>query len=143
VVNNTIYKPQRWVIRILQENKDTARFVKCANNIFRNNIICIDGQLRTACSTGAGTAPESFTFSNNLWFHTGNGSWPGPQLPAPEKNGLTGKDPLFRNADKEDFGITANSPATLAGFPLQHPEKDHAGKPFRRERAIGAFEAAQ
>lgn len=141
VVNNTIYKPQRWVIRILQENKDTARFVKCANNIFRNNIICIDGQLRTACSTGSGTAPESFTFSNNLWFHTGNGSWPGPQLPAPEMNGLTGKDPLFRNADKEDFGIAVNSPAALAGFPLQHPEKDHAGKPFRKERAMGAFEA--
>ena len=140
VVNNTIYKPQRWVIRILQENKDTARFAKCADNTFRNNIICIDGQLRTACSSGAGTAPESFTFSNNLWFHTASSSWPGPQLPAPEKNGLTGKDPLFRNADKEDFSIAPASPAALAGFPLQHPEKDHAGKPFRQERAIGAFE---
>lgn len=142
VVNNTIYKPKRWVIRILQENKDTVRFVKCADNTFRNNIICIDGQLRTACSIGAGTAPESFTFSNNLWFHTGNGSWPGPQLPASEKNGLTGKDPLFRNAGKEDFDITVGSPAARAGFPLQHPGKDHTGRPFRRERAIGAFETA-
>lgn len=142
VANNTIYKPQRWAIRILQENKDTARFVKCGNNIFRNNIICVDEQMRTACSTGAGTAPESFTFSNNLWFHTGNNTWPGPQLPAPEKNRVAGKDPLFKNADREDFNIKANSPAALAGLPLQHPEKDHAGKPFLPKRAIGAFEAA-
>lgn len=140
VVNNTIYKPGRWVIRILQENRDTARFVKCSNNTFRNNIICIDDQLRTTCSIAPGTAPESFTFSNNMWFYTGNSAWPGPQLPVPEKGALTGKDPLFRNADKEDFAIAANSPAAAAGFPLQHPEKDHAGKRFQSIRAIGAFE---
>lgn len=140
VVNNTIYKPGRWVIRILQENRDTMRFVKCGNNTFRNNIIYVDDQLRVACSIGSGTAPESFTFSNNLWFHAGNSTWRNQQLPVPEKDGLTGKDPLFNHADREDFTIAANSPAALAGFPSQHPEKDHTGKRFQPARAIGAFE---
>jgi hypothetical protein len=143
VVNNTIYKPGRWVIRILQENRDTIRFDKCSNNIFRNNIICIDDQVRTACSIGSGTKPESFIFSNNMWFHTSNNVWPGPQLPVREPGGLTGKDPLFSNAGKEDFTIAADSPAVATGFPLQHPETDHTGKPFRSKRVIGAFEVKQ
>lgn len=143
VVNNTIYKPGRWVIRILQENRDTVHFGKCSNNTFRNNIICIDDQVRTACSIGSGTAPESFTFSNNAWFHTANSAWPGPQLPVTEKGGLTGKDPLFTNAEKEDFTIAASSPARAAGFPVQHPEKDHTGKQFHPARPMGAFEIKQ
>ncbi|MBO9153649.1 right-handed parallel beta-helix repeat-containing protein [Chitinophaga sp. GCM10012297] len=140
VVNNTIYKPTRWVIRILQENRDTARFVKCRDNVFRNNIVCFDEQLRTVCSIGAGTAPESFIFSNNLWFHTGNNAWQGPQLPVKETGGLTGKDPLFAGPGKEDFSIDARSPAARAGFPSPYPPKDHAGNDFRGQRAIGAFE---
>jgi len=93
VVNNIIYKPTRWVIRILQENKDTMRFVKCSDNIFRNNIIYVDEQMRVACSIGPGTAPESFIFSNNLWFHSGDPLWR-PQLPVAEQNGIRGKDPI-------------------------------------------------
>ncbi|WP_343701230.1 right-handed parallel beta-helix repeat-containing protein [Chitinophaga sp.] len=143
VVNNTICNPGRWVIRILQENKDTARFGKCGNNTFRNNMVAVDNQLRTACSIGPGTAPESFTFSNNLWYHAGNDRWAGPQLPAPDKDALTGKDPLFNNINKEDFSIAPNSPAALAGLPLSQPEKDHAGRQFRRQRAIGAFEVRE
>lgn len=143
VVNNTFYKPGRWVIRILQENRDTIRFVKCSNNTFRNNIIYMDYQVRAICSIGPGTAPETFTFSNNAWFHTGNSAWPGPQLPVPEKDGLSGKDPQFSNAEQEDFSIPAGSPAAAAGCPVQHPEKDYAGKRFRPTRAIGAFEVKQ
>ncbi|WP_343306815.1 right-handed parallel beta-helix repeat-containing protein [Chitinophaga niabensis] len=140
VVNNTIYKPGRWVIRILQENRDTARFAKCSDNTFRNNIICVDDQVRTVCSVGPGTAPESFTFSNNLWFHTGNATL---QLPFSESNRMTGKDPLFSNADKGDFSLTGNSPAAAAGFSLQDPQKDHTGKPFLPSRVIGAYEVKQ
>ncbi|WP_157986335.1 right-handed parallel beta-helix repeat-containing protein [Chitinophaga alhagiae] len=142
VVNNTIYKPGRWAIRILQENKDTARFVKCGSNTFRNNIVYVDGQLRTTCSVGPGTAPESFTFSNNLWFHASNNTWV-PQLPVHEKSGLIGKDPMFSNADEEDLSIAPGSPAALAGLPLRLPEKDHTGQWFRHGRAIGAFEVKQ
>jgi hypothetical protein len=137
VVNNTIYKPGRWAIRILQENRDTARFAKCSDNTFRNNIICLDDRVSMACSIGPGTEPESFTFSNNMWFLIGNAS---PQLPLLESNGITGKDPLFSDADKEDFSITGNSPAAAAGYRSQHPQEDYTGKQFLSARAIGAYE---
>ncbi|WP_217602201.1 right-handed parallel beta-helix repeat-containing protein [Chitinophaga sp. GbtcB8] len=135
VVNNTICKPARWVIRILQENKDTIRFVKCSDNIFRNNLIYVDDQLRLACSTGPGTVPESFIFSNNLWFQTGNPAWK-PQLPVAEHHSITGKDPLLRG----DYSIPDDSPAAGAGARLTHPERDYNGNRFLSQRAIGAFE---
>jgi len=138
VVNNTIYKPTRWVIRILQENKDTMRFAKCSDNIFRNNIIYVDEHMRVACSTGLGTVPESFTFSNNLWFHSGNPAWK-PQLPVAEHNGITGKDPLLR----EDYSITNDSPAAGAGSRSRRPERDYGRNRFLSRRAIGAFEVMQ
>ncbi|MES2777392.1 MAG: right-handed parallel beta-helix repeat-containing protein [Bacteroidota bacterium] len=140
VVNNTIYKPGKWVIRILQENRDTIHFGRCSYNTFRNNIICIDAQVRTPCSIGPGTAPETFTFSNNAWFHTANSAWPGPQLPGLDKDGLIGKDPLFLGAPSADFRIGATSPAAGAGMPLQQPGKDHTGKQFLQRRSIGAHE---
>lgn len=141
VTNNTVYKPARWAIRILQENKDTLRFEKCGNNSFRNNIVCFDAQLRTVCSIGAGTAPESFVFSNNLWFHAGDNAWQGPQLPVKETGGQTGKDPLFTGPAKGIFSIDARSPAAGAGLSLAYPQKDHAGNDFKTKRAVGAFEA--
>lgn len=140
VVNNTIYKPARWALRILQENKDTIRFAKCSNNSFRNNILYIDDQIRTVCNIGGGTAPETFTFSHNLWFHAGNNAWPGPQLPVPETGSLLNKDPLFSNAAGEDFSIPLRSPAAGAGAALSVPANDYLGAPFLHQRAIGAFE---
>lgn len=143
VINNTIYKPGRWVIRILQENKDTLRFAKCGSNSFRNNMVYVDSQLRTACSIGPGTAAESFSFSNNLWFYAGNAGWPGPQLPAAEKNGLIGKDPMFGDADKGDFTIAAGSAGDAARLSLPFPEKDYTGARYRKPGAIGAFEVKE
>jgi hypothetical protein len=138
VVNNTIYKPTHWVIRILQENKDTVRFVKCSDNVFRNNIIYVDEQVRTACSIGPRTAPESFIISNNLWFQSSNPAWR-PQLPVVEQNGIMGKDPLLQ----EDLSIVGKSPVARAGFPLTHPERDYSGRRFLSLRSIGAFEVIQ
>lgn len=140
VINNTIYTPGRWVLRILQENKDSIRFAKCSNNSFRNNIIYIDDRVRIVCNIGGDTAPETFIFSHNLWFHTGNPTWPGPQLPVPETGSLLNKDPLFRNAAGENFSLLPQSPAVGTGAMLALPAKDYWGAPFLRQRAIGAFE---
>jgi hypothetical protein len=140
VVNNTIYKPRRWVLRILQENKDTIRFAKCSNNSFRNNLLYIDEAVRTICNIGGGTAPETFTFSHNLWFHAGNNAWPGPQLPVPETGSLLNRDPLFRNAAGEDFSIPVRSPAAGAGALVALPANDYLGIHFLHKRSIGAFE---
>lgn len=44
VYNNTFYKPENWVIRILQENT-TAGFLMCSNNDFKNNSIYLSNDL--------------------------------------------------------------------------------------------------
>lgn len=140
VANNTIYKPQKWVIRILQENRDTIRFGKCGNNSFLNNAIYIDRKVQTACSIGPGTAPQSFIFSNNAWYNADNSNWMGPRLPVVDSSAIIGKNPLFVNPTQGDFSITKNSSLVAAGVKLSFPEKDNAGHRFLPKRAIGAFE---
>ncbi|MBO9563927.1 MAG: DUF5123 domain-containing protein [Niastella sp.] len=140
VINNTIYKPGRWVLRILQENKDTIRFAKCSNNSFRNNLVYIDEQVHTVCNIGGGTMPQTFNFSNNLWFQMGNDTWAGPQLPTAETGAVLNKDPLFKNAAAEDFTLRPQSPAAGTGVETALPEKDRHRNTFRKRRSIGAFE---
>lgn len=116
VINNTIFLPQKWVIRILQETVDTSRFIPCGNNTFKNNIIYRDNRVSTDCNIGAHTNPKSFNFSNNLWYHAQNTAWPGPGLPVKEMNSTIGKDPLFTNAAAGDFRLQKASPAAGKGF---------------------------
>lgn len=140
VVNNTMYLPVRWALRILQETVDTARFVKCGNNSFRNNIIYRNSSLSTDCNIGPNTDPQSFRFSNNLWFNYNNLSWSGPVLPVTDSNNIVGSDPLFANAPAEDFSIPSTSPAVAMGYAVSAPASDYAGNLFSSPRSIGAFE---
>ena len=116
VINNTIYLPRKWVIRILQETVDTARFYPCGNNSFENNIVYHDSRVSSDCNVGPHTNPSSFRFSNNLWYHTQNRVWAGPSLPTPDVNCIIGKDPLFNNAASDDFTLRKSSPATGKGY---------------------------
>lgn len=59
VINNTIYLPDNWVLRILQETVDTSRFFPCGNNSFINNLIYIDNSVNVVCNIGPNTAPET------------------------------------------------------------------------------------
>jgi hypothetical protein len=140
VVNNTIYLPEKWVLRILQETVDTTRFKPCGDNAFRNNIIYIDDQVTVECNIGPNTAPETFTFSNNLWFHSENPGWQGPQLPVVDTDHLVGEDPLFQDASSENFDLTETSPAIGEGQDVSDPSLDYEGLPFLTPRSIGAFE---
>lgn len=116
VINNTIYLPQKWVIRILQETVDTTRFYPCGNNSFKNNIIYHDNRVSSDCNIGPYTNPQSFIFSNNLWYHSQNPAWAGPDLPATDVNCIIGKDPLFNNAASGDFTLRKSSPAIGKGY---------------------------
>ena len=116
VVNNTIYLPQKWVIRILQETVDTSRFYPCGNNSFRNNIIYRDSQVSVDCSIGPNTNPQSFHFSNNLWYHSQNPGWKDPVLPTTDINSIIGKDPLFNDAASDNFTLKESSPAKGKGY---------------------------
>jgi hypothetical protein len=116
VVNNTIYLPQKWVIRILQETVDTSRFYPCGNNSFRNNIIYCNSLVSVHCNIGPNTDPRSFHFSDNLWYHSENPEWKGPALPVTDINCIIGKDPLFNNPDSGDFNLKKSSPAFGKGY---------------------------
>lgn len=141
VANNTFYRPENWVFRILQETVDPDRFLPCGDNAFLNNIVWLETDLNSEVNIGPNTAPETFTLSNNLWFNANDANWSGPNLPVPETNGLINADPLFTTPENADFSIPPNSPAAGAGLPLTAPAFDFAGNGYAIPPSIGAFEA--
>lgn len=141
VVNNTIYQPENWVIRILQETVDPDRFVSCSFNTFRNNIVYRGNGLSTDVNIGPNTLPETFTFSNNLWYNFENLGWGGPNLPVTDVNNIVGSDPLFVNAGAENFRLQAASPALGTGFQVVHSTQDFDHNFYHALPSIGAFEA--
>ncbi len=140
VVNNTIYLPTKWVLRILQETVDPDRFPPCGNNIFRNNIIYIDNLVSVECNIGPNTAPETFTFSNNFWFHSENSNWPGPILPVEDTDHIVGEDPQFVDVIAEDFSLMEGSAAVGVGYAVVDPMEDYHGDDFLNPRTAGAIE---
>ena len=109
----------------------------------QNNIVYINDQVSVEVNIGPNTAPETFTMSNNLWYHADDASWTGPVLPVADENNIVGEDPLFVNPEGEDFQLQENSPAIGAGFDVTDPLLDLAGLPFLQPRSIGAFEGGE
>ncbi len=139
--NNTVVRPLTWVARILQETVD-ARFVPSRNGIFANNIIVFDSQvLRTFVNVGANTAPETFSFRNNLWWDLSDPDFAGPSLGGgiPTPVGSIVGDPGF-DTGSDDFSIDSSSPAAgLATDVLEWP--DFSGRCYADENpSAGAFE---
>lgn len=140
VVNNTFYRPEKWAIRILQETTG-PNYLPCGNNIFRNNIVYLgNAAANPTINIGPNTKPETFLFSNNLWFNFENANWQGPNLPATESNGIIGTDPLFPDAANNNFSVRLNSPAVGKGMSVAEPRKDFSGNTFNTPRSIGAVE---
>ncbi|MBN1125790.1 MAG: right-handed parallel beta-helix repeat-containing protein [Sedimentisphaerales bacterium] len=83
--HNTIKQPGKWVLRILQETKDT-RFKPCHDGLFENNLIIFDSRVKTFVNIGPGTAPETFHFHHNAWFDMEDDRK--PALPTPETDGI-------------------------------------------------------
>lgn len=136
VVNNTIYEPENWVIRILQETTEPG-FLLCSDNEFRNNIIYLSQDL-TEVNIGPNTQPATFIFTNNLWYNASSNSW-SPALPVTDSNQVLG-DPLLNNPTQEDFSIPPNSPAVEAGINLPEPSSDFLMNTYHVPPSIGAFE---
>jgi hypothetical protein len=138
VVNNTIIRPDKWAIRILQETTEPG-FLPCGNNIFRNNIIVFN-TTAPAINIGDNTAEETFTFSNNLWFNPDNQSWTGPNTPVAEPDRLLNVDPQFADTL---FHLLSSSPAIGKGYPVLQPERDFYNRLFPLPRSIGSVEFGQ
>lgn len=141
VAHNTLYRPERWAIRILQETVDTNRFLPCGHNSFRNNIVVLSNANPTAINIGPNTAPQTFTFSNNLWYHADNPNWAGPNTPVAEPNRVLNQDPLLQDPVNENFAIPPASPAAGRGLPLSEPKLDFLKRLFAHPPSIGAVEA--
>ena len=139
VFNNTFYKPENWVFRILQESVDTSRFYPCGQNEFSNNIVYFGNSLHNIVNIGPNTEPQSFTFSNNLWYNYENENFNDPQLPVTETNPVIQMDPMFFDAENLNFEISTQSPALSSGKNFTDV-LDYNLRYFSDSTCIGAFQ---
>jgi hypothetical protein len=139
VINNTIIHPVNWIMRILQESSDTSFYQSCANNVFANNIVVVNNTLRTDVNIGPNTVPASFKFSNNLWYHSQNTSWNGPQLPAAESARLV-QNPMFVDLLNKNYALANGSAAIGSGRYYTGYNFDFANKSFANPPSRGAIE---
>lgn len=143
VANNTLINPEKWFVRILQENVEG--FLKCSYNFFANNICYTEADLGVAINIGPNTLPETFRFANNLWYKFHASNWR-PNLPVQENGGIYGKDPEFANLPEGNFRLKSVSPAIgngLVDFNLKIPPiYDFDNIRFSNPPSIGAFEFA-
>ncbi len=141
--NNTIIDPVNWLFRILQETRSTPEYTFLASgaNSLSNNLFYFSrGQIRTHVNIGAYTAPDTFHFSNNLWYAHDNPGASAPSLPAPETNGLYGQNPQLADPGGQDYTITETSPAFQAGLAPVLVQQDMAGQAYLNPPSIGAYE---
>jgi hypothetical protein len=113
---NTIVRPTHFAFRILQEN-DGPGFVPCRFGVIENNLIVFRSQhwRDGGVNVGPKTDPRSFRFARNLWYCEDRPAASKPSLPVPERDGIVGQDPLFRDPSRHDFAVKPGSPATDRG----------------------------
>lgn len=143
--NNTVIEPKTWVARILQETTG-ERFVPSRDGLFVNNIVVFEmADLRNGVfvNVGANTAPETFTFANNLWYALDKPDFAGPTLtngiPAAQAS-IIQEAPGFADRDGGDYHLDATSPAAAAGQPLdQAGYPDHDDRCYDNPPTVGAY----
>lgn len=113
---NTIYNPERWAIRILQETTAPG-FVPSRNGRFTDNIVVFrsDRWREGGVNVGPGTAPQTFTFARNVWYCQDRPDRSAPRLPAPETGAIIGKDPQLLDPANGDLRLRPGSPAAGRG----------------------------
>ncbi len=139
VAHNTIVDAHNWLLRILQEatTGDGYEFEPARDGQFVNNVVYFDrSDLSTYINVGGGTSPETFVFSNNLWYAHDDPGASTPDLPVGETAGIYGQDPVFTDG----FAIGADSPAAGAGTPTDWLAGDITGTCYADTPSIGAYE---
>lgn len=124
VHHNTIYLPEKWVARILQENTN-PRFGRCRNGRFENNLIVFDRRVQTFVNVGGHTEPNTFNFRNNAWFDQDNPNRGPSDLPVEESGSVIGLDPEFPDPARQDFTIRSKDPRLKGvGFDYRAPSSE-------------------
>jgi hypothetical protein len=113
---NTIYRPERWALRILQETT-AAGFVPCRNGVFADNIVAFHSTQWASggVNTGPNTAPATFQFASNWWYCLDDPARSWPTLPVAEMSGVYGLNPQFSDAVNGDLRLQPGSPASRVG----------------------------
>ena len=166
VYQNTFYTPQDYtdpfgasrmlVINQIHTHWDGFELVQCRDGEFRNNVIYFgrtEGypNNRVVWVQNPDTQPETFVFSNNLWYCHAD---PDNSIPDWETlEGLYGSpqhfndyagDPLFVNSsnptDPQDFIVQNMSPAVGMGTILDAVQYDFFDRLFYSPPTLGAFE---
>ncbi len=100
---NTIYHPGKWVLRILQETTEKG-FAPCAGGRFEHNLVVFrSAEVQVFVNVGPNTRPETFKFTDNLWYCEDRPEASRPMLPTPEIGGLYGVDPQLQAPAKNLF----------------------------------------
>lgn len=113
---NTIYRPGRWAIRILQETAATG-FVPCRNGRFTDNLVVFHSTQWSAggVNVGGGTAPGTFQFARNAWYCLDAPTRSRPSLPVAESGGTYGVAPQLWNGEAGDVRQRPGSPLEHVG----------------------------
>ncbi len=114
---NTLYRPKRWALRILQETKAPG-FVPSRSGVFTDNVIVFFSSqwAEGGVNIGPDTAPETFQFARNWWYCMDDPTKSRPRLPTQEQDGVYGRDPMLRNPERGDLRLHPNSPARHVGM---------------------------
>ncbi|MGI9240956.1 MAG: right-handed parallel beta-helix repeat-containing protein [Verrucomicrobiales bacterium] len=119
VRRNTILRPGRWVLRILQENTD-PRMARCRGGRFEHNLVAFrSDELRTAVNVGANTEAGSFRFSGNEWICIDKPAETHRliQLPTAESGGVFAAGLFEEDWDEEQLKGVSNPAAGVRWLP--------------------------
>ena len=105
---NTIYRPSRWIFRVLQESTG-SEMIPCRDVTIENNLIIFEQkQIRSHLNIGAGTSPETFQMRGNHWYCIDQPGQSRPSgLPVTETAGVYGKRLRIENEGQIDMQVTA------------------------------------
>ena len=112
VQHNTIYRPRRWPIRILQENTD-KRFASCRNGKLVKNVIAFrSDEVREVFNIGPNTEPKTFTISGNVWccLDRPDDTRRLVRTPVAEMDGTYGVMPKFKDPENGDVRLMDHKP---------------------------------
>ena len=104
VSHNTIVNPEKWIMRILQE-QPVEKFQPCRDGKFEDNLIVYDRRVQVFVNVGPNTKPESFVLRGNAWFCRDGERR--PVLPVAESGGIHQVDPMLE--DEESPGMKRRS----------------------------------
>lgn len=110
---NTVYVPNRWWARILQETREPG-FVLARRGVIAHNLIAFrsDRWSEGGVNVGSNTEPTSFRFEGNAWtcLDAPARTRALVRLPVSETDGRYGDDPRFRDAEAGDLTLLPDSP---------------------------------